>query len=270
MKKLLLSMASMALFIGANAQDKVYFSEDFEWFANCPSAVLVDGFPSDNQNCSPYAISKAADETSSLYDKFLEKGYSFVGCKQSSMADLETKTFIYAQQNYLKFGKKGYFAGIVFPKAEAYGNGVENVKLSFNWVSNRRDDGTYDPTKLVVIVKNGADEKVFDVEPKILEDNAPLSWFSTTVDLSGVTITKDSEITLRPCDDQFPAPDKVNYRWYLDNVKFFTSSSSVFELAESEVSEIEYYNLQGAKVKNPENGLYIVKKGNKVFKQIIR
>lgn len=32
----------------------------------------------------------------------------------------------------------------------------------------------------------------------------------------------------------------------------------------------EYYNLQGVKVNNPENGLYIVRQGNKVSKQYIR
>ncbi|MDE5607517.1 MAG: hypothetical protein K2I64_01135 [Muribaculaceae bacterium] len=33
---------------------------------------------------------------------------------------------------------------------------------------------------------------------------------------------------------------------------------------------VEYYNLQGVRVQNPANGLYIVKQGNKVVKQVIR
>lgn len=33
---------------------------------------------------------------------------------------------------------------------------------------------------------------------------------------------------------------------------------------------VEYYNLQGVRVANPENGLYIVKQGNKSWKQVIR
>lgn len=32
----------------------------------------------------------------------------------------------------------------------------------------------------------------------------------------------------------------------------------------------EFFNLQGVKVANPENGLYIVRQGNKTFKQIIK
>jgi len=33
---------------------------------------------------------------------------------------------------------------------------------------------------------------------------------------------------------------------------------------------VEYYNLQGVRVANPENGLYIVRQGNKAYKQVIR
>ena len=31
-----------------------------------------------------------------------------------------------------------------------------------------------------------------------------------------------------------------------------------------------YYNLQGVQVTNPENGIYIVKRGNKITKEYIR
>ena len=37
-----------------------------------------------------------------------------------------------------------------------------------------------------------------------------------------------------------------------------------------ENAPVEYYNLQGVRVQNPSNGLYIVKQGNKVSKQLIR
>ena len=39
---------------------------------------------------------------------------------------------------------------------------------------------------------------------------------------------------------------------------------------DDENAAVEYYNLQGVRVQNPANGLYIVKKGNKVSKQLIR
>ncbi len=33
---------------------------------------------------------------------------------------------------------------------------------------------------------------------------------------------------------------------------------------------VEYFNLQGIRVAQPENGIFIVKQGNKVTKQVIR
>ena len=39
---------------------------------------------------------------------------------------------------------------------------------------------------------------------------------------------------------------------------------------EDSVAPLEYFNLQGVRVENPENGLYIVRQGNKVSKQLIR
>lgn len=61
---------------------------------------------------------------------------------------------------------------------------------------------------------------------------------------------------------------------YLDN--FFVcyapeaGGSSVSVVAADENAPIEYFNLQGVRVNNPANGLYIVKHGNKVEKRIIR
>ena len=42
------------------------------------------------------------------------------------------------------------------------------------------------------------------------------------------------------------------------------------EGVEVETAPAVYYNLQGIEVANPENGVYIVKRGNKVSKEIIR
>ena len=58
-------------------------------------------------------------------------------------------------------------------------------------------------------------------------------------------------------------------------VNIFVNGSGVstgVEAVEIEDADapVEYYNLQGVRVANPQNGLYIVRKGNKVSKQIIR
>ena len=48
-------------------------------------------------------------------------------------------------------------------------------------------------------------------------------------------------------------------------------STGVESVSEDDVNApVEYFNLQGVRVENPQNGLYIVRQGNKVSKQIIR
>lgn len=58
----------------------------------------------------------------------------------------------------------------------------------------------------------------------------------------------------------------------LDEMKLSSAASTGVESisAENTNAPAEYFNLQGVKVNNPENGLYIVRQGNKVSKQYIR
>lgn len=73
--------------------------------------------------------------------------------------------------------------------------------------------------------------------------------------------------------------DKNNPAQYWNPFRDFTlekwdetaEGSGVADLVvEDENAPVEYYNLQGIRVANPENGLYIVKQGNKVTKRIIK
>ena len=50
-----------------------------------------------------------------------------------------------------------------------------------------------------------------------------------------------------------------------------TTVTGVESVSEDDANApVEYFNLQGVRVENPQNGLYIVRQGNKVSKQIIR
>ena len=49
-----------------------------------------------------------------------------------------------------------------------------------------------------------------------------------------------------------------------------SSESAGVESIEVENASTVYYNLQGVEVANPQNGLYIVKRGNKVTKQLVK
>ncbi len=56
----------------------------------------------------------------------------------------------------------------------------------------------------------------------------------------------------------------IMVQWFVDEF------GGVEDIIVDENAPVEYYNLQGIKVESPANGLFIVKQGNKVAKQVIR
>ncbi len=54
------------------------------------------------------------------------------------------------------------------------------------------------------------------------------------------------------------------------NYEFVNEESSSAELVEVENAPVEYFNLQGVRVANPENGLYIRRQGNSVTKVLVK
>jgi hypothetical protein len=50
----------------------------------------------------------------------------------------------------------------------------------------------------------------------------------------------------------------------------FSPVAGVNDITSNNDAEPVYYNLQGVKIANPESGLYIVKRGSKISKEIIR
>lgn len=273
MKKFLLLLGgAVTMASTVFAQDsKNYFEEDFEWFSNYTATTLKDGFVDDNQSASSGNLTANADETHTFLSLLQERGYSFISTKYESMEDTATEKLVYLQKNYLKFGKKGYYSGIILPKVAALGDGVSDAKISFDWTPNRRDNGSYDPTKLVIVLTNGSKNEQYFVDPLNIENNTPLKFYNTVVDLKGATLTKDTKITIRPVDELFPAQVKENFRWYVDNIKIYSDgSNAVTEIMNDIESPIEYYNMQGVRIEKPEHGLYITKQGSKVQKIIIR
>ncbi len=285
MKKFLLSFAVATFATTAFAQTPVYFEDDFEWLApwaldesnsaKKPAGKTIQDNDID-ANCPQLATPKVDGVTGV---KAMEaKGYELLAtvCAASGKAAREPGKQIYLNQNYLKMGLTDYFSGIKLPAMADMGDGATNVKVSFDWCPMKRGESknfAYDPTKLVVVVINGENETQFPVEPLTIEDGAPFKWYNTVVDLKDATLTKDSRIVIRNADDQWPAEKKGEMlRWFFDNLKVYAAEggSSVAEIAADENAPVEYYNLQGVRVANPENGLYIVKQGSKVTKRIIK
>ena len=86
---------------------------------------------------------------------------------------------------------------------------------------------------------------------------------------SGVQYASENVFSIYGSDDYQEAYDlKVNLE---ANSFSLGVSTGVESVSEDDVNApVEYFNLQGVRVENPQNGLYIVRQGNKVSKQIIR
>ena len=84
--------------------------------------------------------------------------------------------------------------------------------------------------------------------------------------VEGCTFENISVINSQVADYQYYAGGKVAM-YTLEVPGDLTGIESVG--AEDVEAPVEYYNLQGVKVDNPSNGLYIKRQGNKVTKVIL-
>lgn len=191
----------------------IYFSEDFEWLDLWAEASKA-GRTVETGNLSAEApqLPKAKLEEISALDTLLAKGYQFQ--RVTTKTDGEC---IYLQRNYLKFGKTSYQAGIILPTIENIPSGSKPI-LAFDWCPMQQSSGKIDPVNLIVIVTNGSNEVTFDIPESGWENGHKLEWIHAEVELSGVTITKDTEITLR--QTQWPAA--TANRWFLDNIEIYS------------------------------------------------
>lgn len=210
--------APVVKILAAEVQDNgiakdIYFFEDFEWLD--PWSVAGGAgrtVETDNLSATaPQLPTPKVDGKSSL-DVLLEKGYAFLRVTPTS--DNATEC-VYLQQNYLKFGKTGFQAGIILPKlAEGIPAG-KTPTMSFDWCPMRQGSGVIDPVNLIIIVKNGSDEATFNVPEAGFENGRRLEWVRAEVALSGVAITKDTQITIRQTNWKLATAN----RWFLDNIE---------------------------------------------------
>ena len=210
--------------IAADIQDNgvvkdIYFFEDFDWLdpwsvvGNAGQSVETDNISA----TSPQIPTPKIDGVSAL-DALLEKGYDFLRVTSTST---DASECIYLQQNYLKFGKTGYQAGIILPKlAEDVPTGATLV-MSFDWCPMRQGSGKIDPVNLIVIITNGSNEVTFDIPEAGFEDGHRLEWIRAEVELTGVAITKETKITIRQTNWQL----KTANRYFLDNIEISSTAN---------------------------------------------
>jgi hypothetical protein len=205
--------------LGVN--EVIYFFDDFEWLAPWAAAGKNgNGSPSagdtigDNNESaeSPQISAKGMVVDGITAEKaMLDKGYSFYRVTPDSDNAGEC---IYLNRNYLKFGKTGFQAGICFPSIDVPSG--ESVVMEFDWSVQRKGNGNFDPVTLYVLVDNNGTETEFEIPTHTFAQNDAFKWIHVEVDLSSVTISKDSKISLKQREWKLTTAN----RWFLDNVKF--------------------------------------------------
>lgn len=194
---------------------EIYYAEDFEWLD--PWALAVGaGRTVEDDNLDAYCPqlpTPKVDGVSAL-DALEAKGYEFLRVTTKTEGEC-----IYLQQNYLKFGKTGYQAGIVLPSMDNVPAGTK-LTLSFDWCPMRQGSGKVDPVNLLVVVSNGDKELAsYDVPEAGWADGHKLEWIRAEVAIEGVDITPETRITIR----QTQWPEATANRWFLDNIELSKS-----------------------------------------------
>lgn len=288
MKKILLSIALVAAAVPAIAQDEtVYFNDDFEWLAtetniltytNASGQLCTDNVGGNMKSgaYNPQSTTIKNPDGETVWDLLLKKGYNM-----ESTSETQAKKSIGLAKCYIKMSVTTYTAALTLPAMPTLGDGKENVVLQFDWTPmTDGGKGVWDDVEVAVVVKTGSETKTFKVE-KVAKTNGlneegtlldPYKWTTVKLPLDGITVNKDTRITLRNADPNFPetATTGAKMRWFVDNIKVYsTSGAGVGEIVVDENAPVEYYNLQGAKVANPENGVFIRRQGSKASKVIL-
>lgn len=72
-----------------------------------------------------------------------------------------------------------------------------------------------DPVNLIVIFENGSDKVQIDIPELGWEDGHKLEWVRAEVSLKGITVNKDTKITITQTQWEVGTAN----RWFLDNIK---------------------------------------------------
>ena len=168
----------------------VYFLENFEWLEPWSVASGVgQTVETDNLDAKATALTSITVDGVTAFDAVEKLGYKFIYDKNDNKR-------IYLQQNYLKFGKTGNHAGIILPPIDGVPEAKDNVTLSFDWCGMRQGSGKIDPVNLIVIFENGSDKVQIDIPELGWEDGHKLEWVRAEVSLKGITVNKDTKITI--------------------------------------------------------------------------
>ncbi len=201
----------------------IYCMTDFDnWWADYASwtgsganeGKEIDCIGCDNVNNYLPNLTTPKINGVSPMDILKQKGWSITG----------SSTF---QKMYIRLGATDKQGCLTTPKMPELGDGTEGVKVSFDWCPWRdkapADGLNYDAVQIVVVVDKGGVETQFPVPALSLAAGASLKWYPVEVDLKGVSLDKNTTITIRPIDDQCMPKyaNKGYFRFFLNKVKVF-------------------------------------------------
>ncbi len=150
--------------------------------------------------------------------------------------------------------------------------------FSFDWCPFKASDGTYDPTELRLETRPGDVVNITEIRHD-LHDGEPMRWIHVEIDLYNTEYI-DGSRRVRPQLDRFTSfylgalgdrQKNGRHRYYIDNLMLHSEPmSGVGNITvEDAGAPVEYYNLQGVRLAEPE-GLVIRRHGKSVRKVIMR
>lgn len=200
--------------------ETIYFTDDFEWFdrylkdyrdskGRAPGNAVTE----DNPSAYMPQLTTPKLDGKSLMDEFRERGYMNLGENKAATCG----------RNYLKLSITDFQGGVTLPAIPAFGTGVKDPVLSFDWTPAKSAAGVYDLSEIVIVVTNGASSVQIPVPARPQANGAAHRWFREEITLTGVTVNADTKITLRNIDSQWGDVKGV-FRWYLDNIKIYKAN----------------------------------------------
>lgn len=183
----------------------------------------------------------------------------------------EELTYIWKWDSYGYMKASAYKGGAFTAKAQIISpvidlNGYKNITVSFEHAA-KFQTSLQDLCSFGVKVE-GSDE-ITDLPIKVWPDNTTgKGWdFSTETDDINAYAGKKVQFVFTYGSSEDDGSDT----WEIKNFYVKGDKESGVENVEIDANApAEYFNLQGVRVENPANGLYIVRQGNKVTKQVIR
>lgn len=285
--------AASAMTVGAQS---VIFQDDFSWLTPWTTNVLNQndvevtvgntiGDQDISANC--VRIDQLFVDGKSAAEEAADRGYEFLVNNNKELGSRSGASVTYLQRTtnsedapngaYLKFGITGYSGGLTLPAvANLPEEGDSKIKISFEWCPMIQGSGKFDTTHLSVLINGSTTEgngRVNIPDHSIANGIENMQWYPAEADFNSFVIKNGDKISIRPGAGQWPGGKSATYRWFIRNVKVTTGTDISTGFAGIEVDDNApevYYNLQGMRVDNPENGVYIVRKGNKVSKKIFR